>query len=388
MDALPFAPNWRYPLTERLEWLTDVIEAYDATEERTPLRTSPRRVFEYQVMATLQEAALFDALLWRWQAEQYVLPIWTDPQYLGATLGAGAGTITIPTTGYDFSAPGYAVLWNGPQSYEVVTVASMSASSLTLTGTTVSTWGSHTRIYPGRLARLLDAVKVSHHTAAVAEIRLRLEIEPAAVTAGAGSTTYRSLEVFTQAHNWRERREQEFKRKADRFDYDLGAVAVDDISGLPQTKTTHSYQMRSRAEILAFRAWLSARQGRAVGMWIPSRTFDLEQAQSISSGSTTLKVKALSISARYQLQAGRKDIALKYKPTGAWYYRRITAVAAGDPGEENMTIDAALGVTAAAGTLEPISWLSLGRLEADAVDIAWLTPTVAESKIELRGVKE
>ena len=47
MELFPLAPNWIRPVVERLEWLTDVIEGYDATEERTPLRTLPRRSLEY-----------------------------------------------------------------------------------------------------------------------------------------------------------------------------------------------------------------------------------------------------------------------------------------------------------------------------------------------------
>ena len=147
---LPFSPNWESPVTERLEWLTDLIEAYDGTEEATPLRTQPRRSFEYEVLVQAEEAANLDALLWRYQAEKYVVPIWTDPQFLEAALPAGTGTITVPTVDYDFSAPGWAVLWTSTTEYELVEVSGTDASSLTLNGTVQNDWPAGTRIYPAR----------------------------------------------------------------------------------------------------------------------------------------------------------------------------------------------------------------------------------------------
>jgi hypothetical protein len=156
VDILPFSPNWENPVTERLEWLTDLIEAYDGTEEATPLRTMPRRSFEYAVLVQAEEAANLDALLWRYQAEAYVVPIWTDPQLLASALPAGSGTITVPTTNYDFSAPGWAVLWRSQDTYELLAVDSMDASSLTLSGTVQADWPAGTRIYPARAGRIFE----------------------------------------------------------------------------------------------------------------------------------------------------------------------------------------------------------------------------------------
>jgi hypothetical protein len=388
MELFPFAPDWANPVTERLEWLTDVIEGHDATEERTPLRTLPRRTLEYRLLVTDHEAAALDALLWRWQADQYILPIWTDPQTLGTTLSAGATSIPAQTDGYDFSAPGLAVLWSDAAHYEVVNVQSLAADAITLSAPTVSDWPATARLYPTRVARLTDKVEVPYHTSAIAEATVRFELDPVAITPATGSTLYRGVEVFETVHNWVEARASEYQRKTQRFDYAIGTISVDDLSGLPSTLRSHRTLLNGRDGVTAWRRWLAARQGRYAPVWVPSRTLDLEQAQPITSGSTILKVKALSYAVRYQLQTGRRDIALKHLPSGTWYYRRINAVTSGSPGEENITLDAALGVAAAVGDLNPISWLTLSRLEADAVEIAWHTPTLAESTIQLRGVRE
>jgi hypothetical protein len=387
MELYPFAPDWESPVTERLEWLTDVIEGYDATEERTVLRSMPRRTLEYRLLATFEEAANLDALLWRWQADQYILPIWTDPQVLGAALPAGATSIPAETDDYDFSTPGLAVLWSDSGHYEVVNVQSIAADALTLAAPTLADWPASARLYPARVARLTDAVELPYHTDAIAKATVRFEIDPSAVTPAPGASLYRGVEVFETAHNWVETREIEYHRKTQRLDYRLGAIAVDDHSGLPSTRRSHQVLLRDRASIAAWRGWLAARQGRYAPLWVPSLTCDLEQTQAIGAGSTTLTVKALSYNDRYRLDTGRRDIALKHLPSNTWYYRRINAVTAGSPGEEDITLDASLGVDAAPGELAPTSWLTLSRLDADAVEIAWHTTAIAECSINLRSLR-
>jgi hypothetical protein len=387
MELFPFRPNWKTPLIERLEWLTDVIEAHDSTEDRTPLRSMPRRSLEYRLTLNGHPAARLDALLWRWQAGQYVLPIWTDPQHLAAELSMGASTIPAVTAGYDFSGPGQAVLWAGDAAHEIVQVQSVGASSLTLSVPTASAWPAGTRLYPARLARLDEKVASPRITGTVAQATVRWEIDPALITPIAGTTTYRSIEVFERRPNWIAELPLEYHRKVRRLDYALGAVEVDDHAGIPITLRDYRTLLRDRADIAAWRGWLSARQGRYAPVWAHSRTLDLEQTTAMGPTDVALTVRALDAENRYRLDTGRQDIALYHRPTAQWFYRRIDAIAAGGTGEEILTLDSALGVTAAVGDLSPISWLTLSRLEADAAEIAWHTPAVAESTLQLRSVR-
>jgi hypothetical protein len=135
-------------------------------------------------------------------------------------------------------------------------------SLVTLSSPTLSDWPASARLYPARLARLTDAVQVPYHTAAIAEASVRFEIEPATIAAVPGASLYRGIEVFDQPHNWTAQRPIQYARKTQRLDYTLGAVAIDDASGLPQTQRTQQVLMRTRAEIIAWRGWLAARHLR------------------------------------------------------------------------------------------------------------------------------
>jgi hypothetical protein len=385
-EVFPFRPDWASRVLERLEWLTDVIEAHDWTEERIALRSLPRRYLEYSFLLTGHAAARLDALLWRWQAEQFILPIWTDPQRVGA-LSSAATTIPATTAGYDFEDGGQAVLWGSDDSHEVVQIDTVGASDLTLSAGLANDWPAGTLLYPARLARAADTVSVQRMTAGTLRAGIRFEVEPSAYAAAAAANQYQGVDVFERRPNWASFLPLEYRRKAQRLDYALGDIAVDDHGGIPATIRNYQTLLRNRTEIADWRGFLHARQGRYAPLWAYSWTQDIVQAQAIGSSDTTLAVKAMDAENRYQLEQGRQDIALRHKPTGTWYRRRITDVTAGDPGEEVITIDSSLGVAAAAGELDPISWLTLSRLEADAVEIAWLTAGVAESSLQLRSVR-
>jgi hypothetical protein len=379
-------PNWAAPVLERLAWLTDVFEGFDGSETRTPLRSLPRRTLEYQVFARGPAATRLDALLWGWQTQPVILPIWTDPQALAATLAAGASVITCTTAGYDFAAGASAVLTDG-SSYETVTIDTVNASDIGLTGTVAATWPAGTLLYPARAARMQTEADLNRHTAGVVTGVLAFEItDPATVAAAPEAGTYRGVELVTRTPNWQTGIPLTYTRKATRHDYDLGVIDVDDHAGLPTTGRRLQNLMRGRAAIATWRGWLHARQGRYATYWQPSHQTDLVQSSAIAAASLSLRVRTVGYSDAYALATGRRDLALLHRD-GTWYYRRIdSAVQSGD--EDVLTLDSALGIDADPGDFVKICWLSLSRLEADAVEIAWHTAAVATSVVDVRSVTQ
>ena len=163
-------------------------------------------------------------------------------------------------------------------------------------------------------------------------------------------------------------------------------VPEDDLAELPVYRQTYDTLLTTRAAIAAWRGWLHARQGRSAAIYVPTYSMDIEQAASYSAASTTLTVTSLDAVNRYQLDHGRSDVAIYHRPTATWFYRQVTNVAAGGAGMEVLTLNAALGISAAVGELSPICWLMLSRLESDAVEIDWQTAAAARSTVQFRSV--
>lgn len=379
-----YPPNWASAVSERLEWLTDVIESHDATEERTQLRNKPRRYISYQMLTRLDAAQELDAWLWRYHATQFLLPIWTDPQRLAAQLAQASTSIPATTDGYDFAAGQWAVLINGDL-HEAVQIDQVNADSLDLVDQTLLTWPAGTLLYPARYARLPADADLDRITAGVLTSGLEFEIEPGSGTAIESTDTYRSLPVLTDRPDWATGIAQAYARKIQRIDYQLGDVYVDDLSERPITMRTHRYVQQTREQIKQWRGWLHARAGRANSFWLPQWQMDLRQTAAIGAADTQLQVYALSYDARYAAEPGRRDIALLHK-TGTWYFRRIESVTTSGE-DEILTLDSALGIDASPGDFKLITWLMPSRLDTDDIILNWLSSGVATSAVDIRSLR-
>lgn len=377
-----YPPNWSAPVVERLEWLTDVFEAHDSREQRTALRSMPRRTLSYQLYAHAGAAQRLDGLLWRHQAHRVLLPIWTDPQRLRAELPAGADTIPAVTAGYGFG--GQAVLMHAGAS-EVVEIAGLDVAGLQLAAGTQSAWPAGSLLYPLQSARMGADVNLQRLTAGLVIGVIEFELEPVATTPAPSSAVYRGLEVSTWQPDWSAAVPAGYLRKIQRLDYELGAVQIDDLAGLPTTVRTHRHVLANRTAIAAWRGWLHARAGRLAEFWQPQWQLDLTQAAPIAANAPQLVVRALDYAARYAADPGRRDIALRHRD-GRWFYRRI--IAASSSGDtETLTLDAPLGITAQPGDFPIITWLALSRLESDEQLLSWHTAGVAVASTEIRSLR-
>lgn len=379
-------PNWAKRVLERLAWLTDVLESHDATEQRLQVRARPRRILEYDFLVRDAELARLDALLWGYQTQKYLLPIWTDPQVLAAELPAGAVEIVVSTEGYDFEAGGQAVLLRGLEA-EAVEIDQVQADRLTLAAPTVSDWSKGARVYPARLARVATQATLRKETNNLASGSLQFDFDPAAIAPAPGATLYRDLEVNLRRPNWINGLPVRHDRKAVLHDHLTGIVQVDDLSGLPRLLHTHRYLLRDRPGIAVWRGWLAARAGRLNAFWQPQWSIDVVQTAGIGAASNELQVRALTYSVSYALESGRRDLAfLDY--AGNWYFRRIEGALPAGADNEVLLLDAPLGVDAAPGFFQLITWLMPARLEQDAIEISWQSDGIASSTVGIRSVRE
>lgn len=379
-----FPPNWATPLRERLAWLTDVFEAHDGSEQRTALRSMPRRALAYQFAVQSAAAQQLDGQLWRHQARQWLLPLWTDPQRLTAGVPAGADTLPATTASYGFIAPGWAVLLAGALS-EVVEITAIDTEGLKLSRGTQRAWPAGSLLYPAQLARLPADVNLQRLTAGLAVGAVEFELESSASPVLSSAAQYRSLEVSTWRPDWSAPIPAGYLRKIQRLDYELGAVQVDDLAGLPTLVRTQRHVLANRGEISAWRGWLHARAGRHAAFWQPQWQMDLTQAAPIGTSAQQLMVRSLDYAARYASDPGRQDLALRHRD-GTWFFRRV--IAASSSGDtDTLTLDAPLGISAAPGDFPIITWLVRSRLESDEQTLSWHTAGVAVSTLETRSLR-
>jgi hypothetical protein len=379
-------PNWKRQLLERLEFLTDVIEAENGDEQRIGLRKYPRRFVEFELLATDMSQQQLRALLWRWQARAWTLPLWTDSTALSAAAQVDDAVLYIASIPDELAIGGQAVIYRDPSVYEIVQVAAIGVDNFTLVNPLVGSFEAGTRVYPVKAARLVDNSKTQRHTPAVEGVVVRFRFDDISeVTAADSGATYRSLPVLEVRPNWGRDVTDEYLQKMALIDMDTGAVVQDEQSQLATVFTQMSWLKSTKAQIKALRQWIYARMGQLVPIWVPTWAHDLTLAQAYNTTDTEIYFKDIGYRKFYG-QIGRRDIRIALK-NGNVYYRRLSSPILFAPGVEKISIDSALGVSFGPNDVQMVSFLTLCRLNSDAVEIAYHTPEIAESTVTLRSLQ-
>jgi len=384
-----FAPNWASGITERLAWLTDVLESYDGSEQRIRLRSVPRRSFEFQLDLAGQNVRVLETLLHAWAARVFAVPVWTDRTVLAVPLSLGATAVSVSdAANADYRAGGLVAFWSDNQHHEVGEILSLAGNALTLKQPLSRGWPAGARGFPARFARIDGDAVVAHPTDALASARVRLEVEdPSVVPAIDGPSAYRGYRVLEWRPNRIEDLTDTWRRKLAVLDYGTGPVSVDDLSGRPVVGKRLRFTFRSRATIQAFRAWLHARQGRAVPFWLSSGQSDVEVTRPIHAADQHLAVRNIGYARYLASPTIRRDVAIRVAG-GAVHYRRITGATEISEDEELLTLDSGLGVTIPLSRVLQVSFLDLVRLEADAQELFWETDGIVQAVLEVLTVQE
>lgn len=184
LRLLPFtiAPDWSDGLEEELGYLTDVMAAYDTTEQRMMLRSVPNRKISYTAMAIdARESSLLMALLYAWQGRSYGVLLWQRASRLGLAVGAGAQDLVVDTSFMNLAVDDTVILIEDGFTWFASTVESFTAGTLRLaSGTDKAFAANRALLVPVKLGRIADAVPVSRPTNAssVIAVSFTLEVVP------------------------------------------------------------------------------------------------------------------------------------------------------------------------------------------------------------------
>ena len=384
--ALQFRPDWSAGIGERLEWLTDVMVAYNGKEQRRRLRDTPRRFFEFDFTITGDTRQRLEALLWSWQTKDWAIPVWFDAAPLLASAAAGTLTLQATTTNLDYSVGGLVILSDADfTTTEVAEIDSLTASTITLKRAITGTWpAATTLISPARPGRMGASISARRFTYDVASMRARFELTDTSAWPATASPTYLGYPVLETRPNWTQDLDYNWSRKLVTLDNGTGASTIDDEAGLPIPAQSHQWTATSRAERATLRSLFYKLEGRRGSLWVPTWTNDLTIIAATSAASAQIDVQNIGYGKYLALQAGRNHIRIE-TDAGTIYYRKITASTEINASTERLTLDSTLGVVLQPGDIAKVSFLQLMRNAADGVELQHWTGEVCDASATLKG---
>lgn len=381
LQAWPLPADWGGQVAEHLDWLTDVQQAVDGSEDREPLREAPRRAWEFDLVEGRRERRIIENMVYDWKARVWAMPVMTDISLLADALQIDSGEVPVATAGLDFVAGGLAMLWRDVASFELVEIDQVLADRLVLARPTLSAWPRGTRLYPCRTARLTDAPVWRRKSDQVITSRVRFQAaEPCDWPAVAPPTTYLGRPVL----DWRTDEGEDPTASSPRqevvIDGDIGLVAVDDETGLAWPTQSHARVLHGRAQRAQHRSFLYWCQGRYREFWVPTWADDIELSGPVNGGSSTLFVVRSGIAEHLRQQPGRRHLRIELK-SGTVIYRQVMTSAAVDAEREQLLLNSPVGVAIQPQQVRQICWMALKRQASDHAEIAHLADTAGVARV-------
>lgn len=375
--------NWSSPIIERLEFKTDVLLAYDGSEQRIALRQSPRRYFEFGFLVpTLIERQKLEAAISANGSQAWDLPIWTDSTPCTSAISHGDVVIYADTIGRDFVAGGKALLLATNGNSLIINISTLTDTQLNLSSAVVGSWPIETAVIPLRTAYLEQSQQISRFTGSAIYGVVRFLCDDISNWSTATETIYRDYPILTTASNWSQDITTDYQRKMQIVDFGVGGIYRDDESSLPVFIQSHHFVLDSRQKITDFRKFLYSRRGRLNALWIPTFMPDLTF---VAFSSVYLDVVNIDYTTLYNQSINRRDIRIELT-NGNIYYRRIVASTVISGTVERLTLDSVLGVSLTAADVEKISFMMFGRLDTDAIELAWSYGDYVDVKLNFRSV--
>jgi hypothetical protein len=379
----PVPPDWNSGVSETLGWGTNVMRA-SATGVSFHLgyQDGPSRTMAFEVAAWHQERRIADMLL-AGHRGRWLLPIWPDVQWLGATLASGSTAIPCATDGFDFVEGGQALLFDAPNDWEVVVIDTVASDHLGLVGATIAARGARTRLYPLRSARVQDGAEERMQSDQAARRRLSFDLDGPCDWPGlVDPTTYLGHPVLEARPDESEDPTATYSRLRQTLAFD-GARPLDyDLADLALRAQQTRWKLQGRTEHAWFRSLLYTLQGQLVPMWLPSFAQDLQPAAAIAGSSTSLSVEWAGYTLFAKGRHNRRDLRFELDD-GTVLYRRVSnAVEAG--ATETLTLSSALDTgSIAPERIRQVSIMCLATLASDTVEIEHVTDAAGVARATL-----
>lgn len=389
VTLFPIGPNWDTPVRERLEWLTDVMEARTGAEQRMRLRQHPRLVVEYEPLLLPDVIPLFGSLMFGWHSRQWGLPLWYQAQLTKTPVVSGMDTVTCSTASYEFFVDGYAVLYLSPTLYETFKIGAMTASALTASTPISGDWPAGTQIMPLRFGYMTEATSAEYHTGEVATASITVVSEQhRAVTPTTWPVSYRGLPVLDVEPNWDGTRREHWEGRMDVFEAAIGQSLYVDRTGYARASRAHRLTALNRSKVATYRNLLNYASGKLKEFWAPSCNRDMVVVEDIQATQNWLTCKFFGYTSQVDMHEQRRDIRISTR-SGLTYYRRITSADSVNvpQGTERIFLDSPIPVNIPARqTL--VSFLMLARLDSDAVETSWITPNISDTVVTVTAAPQ
>ena len=366
-----YDPQPLAPLTERLEFVTDVQTALDGSEVRIAARRVPRQ----SVVATYAldedyDRARIENLMTSWQGRVFSLPIWTEMTRLAAAVTRAQSAVVVVSTDYADYRVGDQVFITDGTNQELMTLAGMTATTLTFTENLTNLYGLNTCVMPVRDAIITEDISGARYTLGQQELQITWQIlDPGSDLSDTsqwssldGLVLFDDCNVLTGSTLT-----ERYSIRRTLFDPVQGAQTQRQVSPFNVRRSRKGFRAVGKQGVWKVRQLLHALRGRQKAVWLPTFCDDLTVTSDIAQDTRTITVTDVDFSRYVKGHPGRNVIRVKH--TGGTEYATVIGGSSNGDGTETLTVSDTWATNITAANITRVDLVEKVRLASDVVNI-------------------
>ena len=368
------------PMTERLQFLTDVMGHVDGTEQRIAMRKNPRQSLEMVILLEDgPERQRFDFVMFDRQALAFGLPMWHEPMALTTAAAIDDTTINVDTTDFtDLRIGGQAVILdNDGFTFDALVIASFTSTSITFDSGITHAYVTGSRVYPLRTAIAQQTMAGSRKPRNLQEMRVTMRVQDNDSDL-ADTSAFNTFDgdspdppkVFLDDENLMsgDSIPASSERRLFGVDNDTGLFDHKSIWAVSKRLSHKGFFMGTRQRLFEVRQLLHALRGRQVSFYLPTFYRDITPVATLANGAVIGVIENVGYD-RF-VRERRPNIFIQVVLNdGTIFTREIVGSDPIDENTEQITIDVGWPQTIEPSDIERISFIEKVRMGSDDLAI-------------------
>jgi hypothetical protein len=380
-----FPPDWSDEVTETLEFMTDVLEARDGTEQRIIMRPKPRHKIGYRV--TDHRAGLMDCLLYGAGWRDFCLPLWWLKTPIKYPLEPGEAVIYCDTRDLGLKIDDTIVIWQSPDLCEAVQLSQISDDSVG-TQSEVANHYITGYVIPTKLCSLVGSeAEVDAITSELLRADLEFDaVKPYEPWAQPVYDTYNGKPINPYNHDFTKPRSRGVEWRVVEQDSGVGKRYKKFLNNVPRDwLDADDILLGSHRALEEFKGWLAMNRGRAKTFWTLLREGHFKITRDISAGTDYIVIASSAYWLLEYTLPGRSLLFLelldktRYIFTIAGYSNDIS-------GDIIMRVSVTFPQTISKDKVKYMGFVLETRLDQDEFEIEHTQDTLSRASLRMKAV--
>ena len=369
-----WVPKQEY--TEKLDWLTDILETY-SDEQRLALRIAPRRNITYQYIKSADAGMSMQNFARKRISQKIGAPIWFEATKVGV-IQTGATTISLDTTTASYDT--LVFIWESDSNYEAANIKTIQSNLITIDQPIKNNY-TNAFVMPLYPAIVQDGISfVQNYNSVSANISFIIVDEKYLGENIFGTYDgYPVLDtnVMVQSINQRIYQDNTY------IDNGQGLIEVSPNRSIIEKTSLLGKVVNNNTDLWRWRKFLHYIQGRTNTFLLPTFQKDILPQTLIVNGIPQIRVKELNLTQHGDFPI-RTQLVLN---NGNIYYAKIiSSSAVTGSTDEIITLDNAFSFDIQPADIKRWSFVDLVRFDADSVTLEY-TGKIVKCSIPVKVVK-